>query len=404
MQTICDDNGIQIRLRVIDDLSQIASLRRPWENKTVNPDVDIDFYEQIVLKRKGVHKPIIILVEMGDDLVDLLIGRCQQGYAECKMGYYRLFSCSFREIVFVGQSLQGLYSAKVIEAILGLMWQMTTSGQADVIRICNVGCESGLHSGCSRLGWNIPHNRQALHDHWMAKLPESLEQYLNERGASTRQDLRKKQKRFQRDVNDRAHYITYRTRAEIGAFCGGAEQVARGSYQRALGAGFLNDQEAIQSLEVASAKGWWRGTVLYVDKVPVAFVSGYVLRDTIYLIWTGHTKEYEYYGIGLLIHLKLFEDVLAEGVKWVDFGIGSGTHKARLGTGNQQETDWWIYGRNWHGFQAAVVNNGLGRVYGLFKRAFKGTKVEAAIKRAWRGRIASRLRGSEDVKTGSQVA
>ena len=59
---------------------------------------------------------------------------------------------------------------------------------------------------------------------------------------------------------------------DVERFCMAAEEVAKTTYQRGLGAGFQDGPEARRRLTFLAEKGWMHCSVLYLKDQPVAYI------------------------------------------------------------------------------------------------------------------------------------
>src|SRR5438105_3043414 len=90
--------------------------------------------------------------------------------------------------------------------------------------------------------------------HWRVELPDSFESLLARLGGHMRKSLRRDRRLLDRTFPDVAVRRTTDAR-DVPDFCRRAESVARDTYQRALGAGFVHDAEYEARLAVAARRG-----------------------------------------------------------------------------------------------------------------------------------------------------
>ncbi len=175
---------------------------------------------------------------------------------------------------------------------------------------------------------------------------------------------------------------------DIERFIAGAENIARRTYQRGLGAGFIDNDEMRRRLELAAAKGWLRAYTLYVGDQPVAFYCGRLYKSVMFLDWTGYKSDYQQYEVGTLLFLRIIEYLCEIGVNSVNFGWGHGFFKERFGT--DRRTEGWvsIYAPNARGLSANVLNTMQAGINRLLMVATKRLGFVAKVKKCWRARLA----------------
>ncbi len=114
--------------------------------------------------------------------------------------------------------------------------------------------------------------------------------------------------------------------------------VAKLTYQWGLGVGFQDNVENRQRLRQAAEKGWLRGYVLYLKDEPMAFWICTVYQDTVHLDFTGFNPNYRKYEVGTALFLHMVGEQGAQGLKQLDFGLGTAAYKERFGDAKTEET------------------------------------------------------------------
>jgi hypothetical protein len=216
---------------------------------------------------------------------------------------------------------------------------------------------------------------------------------------------------FGAQFQGKVRYETFDGLEDVDPFRQAAEQVARITYQRGLGAGFVNNEENRQRLILAARKGWLRAYVAFLEDKPLAFWYGERVGDTLYLIWTGFDPSYRKFEIGTILFLKMVEDVLSCGIKEIDYGLGWAQYKERFGDYCLEEQNLAIYAPTLKGYalNSLCALTDLGSWAG--SRLLSWLNLRDRIKRIWRSARASKLpsggpnttaRGSRDLpKTAS---
>lgn len=119
--------------------------------------------------------------------------------------------------------------------------------------------------------------------------------------------------------------------------------MARLTYQRRLGSGFVNDAAHQRRCRLVAQNGRLRGYVLYVDDRPKAFWCGTLYKGVFHLAWTGYDPEWKQYELGTVVFLKMVEGLCEEKIREIDFGLGAAFYKERFGDRSSEEASIRIY-------------------------------------------------------------
>lgn len=169
--------------------------------------------------------------------------------------------------------------------------------------------------------------------HWLAELPGSFDAYLAALRASTRQALRRKMSRFEREAGGRFEVIS---RADqVDRFLQAGEAISRQTYQWDVGQRLEADEATRERYLRLAGEGRLRCYLLHADGRPMAFLRGELARS-IYLYETpGFLPEFERFSPGLVLLAHAIRD-LAENTPCQVFDFGEGGdqvgYKSRFGT------------------------------------------------------------------------
>jgi hypothetical protein len=246
--------------------------------------------------------------------------------------------------------------------------------------------DSALHRAAKRVPrgfWmrdRVPERRV----HRQLTLPATFKEYDREH-----KGLLQKVRRFERAFQGRFEHRQLTREDEIEAFCEGAEAVARGTYQRALGEGFLNNREDRGKIRAAARQGAWRAFVTLVDGKTVAFWSGCQFGKDVFLWWTGYDTAYQEFSPGLVSSARMVELFIAAGVTVVDFGGGDASYKERLCNESWWEESVCFYAPGLKGSLASGVRGIDAAVGNLTRTKLKG--LANRLKTPWRRLMARRM-------------
>ncbi len=136
-----------------------------------------------------------------------------------------------------------------------------------------------------------------------------------------------------------------------------ADEISQKTYQRALGAGFVNDLEMREMLRAAAQKAALQTCLLYTGERPVAFASGIVYNKTLYGTFTGYDPGFKKYRPGLQTLMRLIEESfeLSGSLLRVDAGSGDSPYKRALFDSSWKEAPIWIFAPSARGLSLHVL-------------------------------------------------
>lgn len=168
------------------------------------------------------------------------------------------------------------------------------------------------------------------------------------------------------------------------------EPVARTSYQRGLGVGFIDSPATREQLRLKAEKGWLRAYVLYVADRPCAFWIGDINQATFGSDYTAYDAKLEMYSPGMCLILKIIEgfcDGNREGVTEVDFGTGFAQWKEVLSNRKWEEENVHIFAPTAKGISLNLVRSFIAGVDQAVKKLLASANLLQVIKKRWRARV-----------------
>jgi CelD/BcsL family acetyltransferase involved in cellulose biosynthesis len=148
-----------------------------------------------------------------------------------------------------------------------------------------------------------------------------------------------------RNFPGNVRFQSVRSEGDVEDFACKADEISKKTYQRAIGAGFVNNLEMREILRAAAQKGALRACVLYIDERPVAFASGILSNKTFCGTFTGYDPGLKRYSPGLQAMMRLIEELFetSEGLLRFDAGSGDSPYKRRLFDYSRKECAVWIF-------------------------------------------------------------
>jgi len=379
---------------------QLQGIKEDWALFQNSPESNWELYWGSLRNRGEGAGPYVLAVRDDSRLSGMLMGRSENGHADLRFGYWRLFRMPVKNIVI--QSVQTLPPGDGE----GLLRQMALRvvddlrrGVADAAVFDCVPEDSALHRVLNgidlprRMRDNVP-KRQI---HWHLNLPATFNEYQKKH-----KGFMQKVRKFERAYEGRFLYRLFTAEAEIDDFCSAADAVARKTYQRALGVGFLNSAEDRGKIKAASAQGAWLAFVEFVDGKAVAFWSGCRFGSSVFLWWTAYDTDFQEFSPGLVSLARMAERLIGEGITDIDFGVGDAAYKERLCNESRWEETVCIYAPTSKGMLARGVRSLDAALGNLTRTRLKG--LANRLKTPWRRMMAQRMSKQEGKGGGESTA
>ncbi len=223
--------------------------------------------------------------------------------------------------------------------------------------------------------------------HWGMSLAGGIEGVYREMSGDHRKELRRMERKLLADYSGDIKVECLSEPRHLALMFRDLEEVAQGTYQRGLGAGFVDTSEMRKRFEFEAERGWLRSYILYVAGKPSAFWVGTIYKDTFHSGFMGYDKCIQRYSPGSVLQIKVLEDLCKVGVRQLDFGLGDAMYKQRFGSQSWEEASVYMFAPT----LAAAVMNALRMPALLADRALRKvlsrTKLLANIKKSWRSKV-----------------
>ncbi|MGQ9690922.1 MAG: GNAT family N-acetyltransferase, partial [Thermoproteota archaeon] len=142
--------------------------------------------------------------------------------------------------------------------------------------------------------------------------------------------VKRKEKELLEAFSDKVKWSWHSNSIDILSICTKLEAVAKTTYQRGLGAGFVDDYETRKRLSLFAKRNQLRVMLLELDGEPSSFWYGVVYKSTFHASATGYRPDMARYEMGTLALLKMVDYLIAEGIEKLDFGLGDAYYKERF--------------------------------------------------------------------------
>jgi hypothetical protein len=372
-------------------VAEVEQLRSFWTTQPTSRDGDLDFYLFILRTRPEAVRPHVITLNTATGPRAMLIGRLETKPLDIRFGYFHLPTPVLRQLIFIDGGVAGRLSAADSDMIMRSIVASLRAGEADVAILEHFDTAHPLAERARALVPRLCADRfTTAHTHHKRTLG-GRQPLLATLSANERNNQRRREKRLRQDFRN-VRIDCFHQAGDLDRLSEDVEAVARTSYQRGLGVGFVDSPQMRERLAFEAEKGTLRGHVLYVDGKPCAFWIASLYRGVLGNDFMGFDPAYGKYAPGMYLALNVLEEVRcdpragADAV--VDFGIGEGEWKTRLGNEQRQETSIAVFAPT----ATAIALNAVRTAAAIADRSARAllrrSQLLPRIKRQWRRRFA----------------
>lgn len=375
-----------LTVRVLRSVPELEEIRHAWDSWPGHRDSNMDFYLTVLRWCPEAVRPHVLVVYRCGHPDAILVGRLDRRKVDFRLGYFHV-APSADILYFVNGALRGNPSQENIELLVNDVCHSLNRGEADAAYLNFLRADSYLY-----------------------KLARTTARFLSRDYACTSQphfctSIRGNVTRFHRAMSRARHGAkdrhrkllkaypgvlqirSFRQAADIDTLVHDVEQIARVSYQRGLGVGFMDSSETRERLRLAAYKTWLRGYVLYISERPCAYWVGNLIQGTLYGDYVGYDPEFAKYSPGMFIMTEVmegFDSGDGEGVAQVDFGPGYARYKEVLSTSQWQESAVYIFAPSLKGFELNLIRSLTAGIHNTIKHSLGRTSLWKRIKKGWR--------------------
>ena len=377
-------------VRVLRAIPELGEIREVWESWPGNRDSEMQSYLTFVRTNPGTLRPHVLAVYRGGRPDAILVGRIDQGQIRCRLGYLGM-GFGARIMCFVYGALRGNPCPENCELLVNEILRSLSLGEADAAYLNFLRRGSDFY----RLGTKKPslwcggHMRMTQR-HFAATLPSTVEAFYGGLSYASRQKAKQKQRKLLKAFGGNVRMRCFRDMTDLESLIQDVEQVAKKSYQRGLGVGFMDSPETRKQLRFKAERGWLRAYILYIADRPCAFWVGDLNQSTFGSDYMGYDPEFEKYSPGMYLILKVIEsfcDGNREGVTEVDFSPGEAQWKEVLSNREWEEEAIYIFAPSIKGISLNLVRSFVSGIDQAAKKVLASTNLLQRIKKRWRARV-----------------
>jgi GNAT acetyltransferase-like protein len=380
-----------LTLRVLETIAEFEELREFWSGWSNHPQADLDLFSIGLAYRPGVVRPHVMVIYRNGRPDGLLVGWIYQGPLDFKVGSINIFRTEARILHVVSGGFLGNRSLQNSRFLVRKLLEALSQKEIQAVSFSQLRVDTALYEVAKREPG--PLCREIFtppQTHRYMTLPATFDQYLKSRGRHCGNHLRRCQRLLAKDYSGRVQFESYRSVSEAEEFAYIAEGISDKTYQRALGVGFVRNDETRALLRTAAKKGALRASVLWVDGQPVAFVSGIVAGHTLHATYTGYDRAFERYCPGAQTMMRFIEELFEPGERVVqlDSGCGNMHYKQRLFDSIWEESPVWIFAPSAKGIALHALRAVSTSLHYVAMRLLEKSDHLRKLKKIWHRRLA----------------
>jgi hypothetical protein len=372
-------------IEIITDTDDIDKIRETWNKFNMHPNSDVDFYLHLQSIRSDFVKPYVFIFKENGIPVAMAVGRIESTMPPFKIGYLTVYKPRVRVLNIIVGGMMGDLDDERSTTLIEQLIRALDNKEADVAIFKHIPVESMLMKkvkkmpGIFRRGY-----LSELSLHRSAKLPGTVDGFLSRFSHKHRNTLKRNEKRLRKNYPDGVKFRIFKDESEVSQLCEDAENIAKLTYQRGIDSGFRYDEEHFERLSLAAKRGWLRAYLLYVDDKPCAFWIGTLYKDVFHSDFIGYDASFQRYSPGMIIFLKIVEDLGETGVNLFDFGLGDAGYKKRFADTFWEEANGYIYAPTFRGMKINLIRTLVNMANIISRKVLSSEQMLQKVKKKWR--------------------
>jgi Acetyltransferase (GNAT) domain len=376
---------------IVRSISDINKIKEHWIEWQKHPNSDLDFFHTIIKSRKETATPYVIAIPSKKNPKAIAVARLENSQLPVKIGYKILFYLKIKIIVIVYDGLIGEITPQIYETIISALREAFNRKEAEMARFELINLDSGVYKKVlAKISFLFREHFITTQTHWKMHTPNDINNFYSKLSKHHRNKLRKVVKKIDNDFKKAAIRIyCFQSLEEIETMITDVEIIAKKTYQREFGAGFINNEENRSRLILEAEKEWLRMHVLYLKDRPCAYWWTLIYKQTLYSCAMGYDPEYSDYSPGTYLMLNVFENLLRYNIKSVDFGAGNALYKQQFGDINYEEASVHITSQTLKGFYLNFILSLNNLIILMAKKILNYFHSYNLIKKYWRNKLKS---------------
>jgi Acetyltransferase (GNAT) domain len=393
----CCGAPMECQILTVKSVGALNGLRHAWESWPSHRDSDLDFYQMIINSYPDVIRPHVLVLRRDGKPETILVGRLEKKRLAFGIGYLRICRPRVRCLTFVYGAVHGNDTLQNIECLVREVMNSLKRGEADIAMFEFVPVNTLLY----RLVLSMPgrlcrDTLPAAQGHDMMLVPHSIDAVYRHMSSDRRIETKRRIRKLENHPDGDPKIVCYRQESELDRLFHDAEEIAKKTYQRGLGAGFADDPLVRQRLALAARMGWLRANLLYIGNKPVAFWIGMLYGRTFVSEYMGYDPDFRQWSPGMVLIMRVIERFCArangDAVEQLDFGLGHAEYKAALCTKSWSEASVFIFSPTLKGLFLKSTRSVTRILDASARRLLASTSFFPRLKRVWRDRLRKRAK------------
>lgn len=374
----------------------ILAIREPWEELQHHPNSDFEHYLLVCKLRKEIVSPWALSIWKEGECKGIVAGRIEDTMIRPQIGYAKLPRVKTRALQIIHEGILGEMDFQGAEALVSTIDEMLRARKVDMVNFPSLperfSCLWEALRKENRMIIGVINPRWSVH---RALTLEKKPGFLLERMRSKHRSwVKRKEKELLEAFSDKVKWSWHSNSIEVPSTCTKMEAVARTTYQRGLGAGFVDDYETRNRLSLFAKRNQLRVMLLELDVEPSCFWYGVVYKSTFHASATGYRPDMARYEMGTLALLKMVDYLIAEGIEKLDFGLGDAYYKERFSDVSWREASCSIFANTTKGLILRNYIKAASWLDACARSLAEDIRLTSKIKKVWRQKVRGKLEGS----------
>ena len=373
-------------VKIIGTLSELATIETDWDRlRSYEKRFFPDYLELCTRLTDGDSQFRVFSVHADGVVISLACFIFFDGIKEYAVGERRLFGLPIRWCRLFGANVLGHCSGKLLKVFLEILDRQVGF---DMLSLGEVVLDGELEVATRVVGWKFRVSRPQRKDslRWLARLPESFEEYLGAMSAKSRGNLRREIRKLESDL--KPTLVTVTRPDQFDDFLRDGERISRLTYQWHIGQRLINDEATRRAYESRARLGRLRAHIVYADGQPIAFSRGRIVGGTFSYETPGYDPAFARYSPGAVLLAWVIRDLIENtGCRVFDFGNGGDDvgYKARFGNLSMPSRTLYVSRRlGLYPTLLTTLDEGLKFGKNLGSKLVGHSRMYASIKKAFR--------------------
>ena len=374
---------------VVKTVEELNSLRTFWGKEQWHPNADLEYFATVLESRKEILRPHVVVLSREGRIVSILVGRVETKPFMTEIGYTKFRASTVRCLTFIYGGLIGDDSLDCVRALMDSVLSSLREAEVDVVFFNQLNVNSTLYRSVQQGNAFLLLDRFPIsNSHWRVNLPGTFDEFLRQRSANTRHNLRRYSKRVKDSFGEGLVIKQFREPCEMAGMMSDTEKIAAKSYHRGLEVGFVHNEETRRLMELGARNHWLRAYILYIGGKPAAFWNGLQYKGTFFTGTTGFDPAYTEYRLGTFLLQKLLQDLCNENqTNAIDFGFGDAQYKRDLCDQNWKEVSILIFAPKLKGIMLYVMRTASLATSHFGQKFLTKVGLLQRVKKIWRDRL-----------------